>query len=181
MLVARFRPLRVMRLLDLTQLGIGLPGSIFDPDYADRTTRLAFLQGFHWLVSRPVLPGDAPLEYLPTQAVAEYVSSVLSLDGLLYGSAQLGAVPDDDDSPEFYYQPSTEPGEFEKHNVVLLGHAARVRPVDGKPSPGASVSANAPTHGLEYVNGSAEARRITRISYSDSRFYVYDPDEPSPF
>lgn len=98
--VGSFMVTRPRRLLDLTRLGSSRTGSIFAPGYADRAARLRFLQSFHYLVTRPVQPAEESREYLPTQAVAEYVGSVLGFDGVMYGSAQFGELdeifhPDD--------------------------------------------------------------------------------------
>lgn len=52
---------------------------------------MKFLEVLHRRLSRPVLPSDETLAYLPTQAVAAYVTNVLGLDGIIYSSTQVGA------------------------------------------------------------------------------------------
>jgi hypothetical protein len=62
-------------------------------------------------MSRPVTPSDEDFQYLPTQAVAEYMSEKIEprLDGLIFASSQRGGT-----------------GE----NVVLFRRAATVEPDD---------------------------------------------------
>jgi hypothetical protein len=95
-LVGAFRPLRPLRLLDLPRIGHRFTGSIFAPGYADRAARALFLRSFHRLIASPVQPQDEPIEYLPTQAVAEYVRNVLGFDGIAFHSTQTGSTEDDD-------------------------------------------------------------------------------------
>ncbi|CUJ30121.1 RES domain-containing protein [Cognatishimia activa] len=91
--VGRFNITRPIRLLDLTALGdLQEDGSIFDPGYAERLTRMMFLRTLCALMARPVMPDDQELEYLPTQAIADYLSTEgqVPLDGILFPSVQLG-------------------------------------------------------------------------------------------
>jgi hypothetical protein len=93
--VGSFLPIRPLRLLDLTQLrGVRFAGSVFAAGYQERVSRAQFLRGFHRLVVQPVQPQDEPLEYLPTQAVAEYLRNSLGFDGILFASAQVGTLED---------------------------------------------------------------------------------------
>jgi hypothetical protein len=120
-LVGEFRTTRRLRLLDLTRLDeAGFAGSMFDPDYDGRVMKRRFLRAFHYLISRPVQPHEEAIEYLPTQAVAEYISNVLELDGIIYESAQLGAPAGDDEG-------GGEPTDRTKQNVVPFNRAALVR------------------------------------------------------
>ena len=107
--LARFELLRTVRLLDFDALAeLDERGSYFDPDYAEHLSRAAF---FKWLVreiSRPVMPQDEVVEYIPTQAMAEYLANVDSrLDGIIFRSSQTG-----------------ETG----RNVMLFNHACGVDP-----------------------------------------------------
>lgn len=91
--VAQFDIMRPTRLLDLTALGAAREvGSIFDPDFVARTERAAFLRGLSARMSQPVMPDDETFDYLPTQAVADFLAteSTLQLDGILFPSAQAG-------------------------------------------------------------------------------------------
>ena len=130
--VGRFRPSRILRLLDLTQIGTVFPLSIFQSDYARRAAHLSFLAGFHSRIAKPVQPHDEPIEYIPTQAVAEYVTNVLDFDGMIYASAQLGVLQMTEPPLYAYGEPPNyafpaEPCEgISSCNVVLFGGAGRV-------------------------------------------------------
>lgn len=90
---ARFDVIRPLRLLDLTKLKeVHEYGSIFDPDYARRLSRMLFLRTLCERISQPVMPNDQELEYLPTQAVADFLatSETVPLDGILFPSVQVG-------------------------------------------------------------------------------------------
>jgi hypothetical protein len=91
--LVRFEIIRPLRLLDLAALGNVLErGSIFDPNYAYRLGRMMFLRTLSRRMSRPVMPDDQEMEYLPTQAIADYLSTEgkASLDGILFPSVQVG-------------------------------------------------------------------------------------------
>lgn len=91
-IVGRFEILSPLRVLDLTLLEDGFePLSYFDPEYAQMMSYQAFMIGFHQEVRKAVLPGQEPLEYLPTQVIAEYLWTRAEppLDGLIFGSAQI--------------------------------------------------------------------------------------------
>ena len=105
--VARFNICRPLRLLDLTALEhVREGGSIFDPTLKQRLERAAFLRTLGGRMARPVMPDDEAFEYLPTQAVADFLGTMNEprLDGIVFPSAQ------------------TDEG----RNVVLFRHAARV-------------------------------------------------------
>jgi len=89
--VARFDLLRNLRLLDLTALKdwIRLDGSIFDSEHLKLLQRVAFLQELSNRLTRPITPNDEALEYVPTQAVADFLaSSPMKLDGIIFPSVQ---------------------------------------------------------------------------------------------
>jgi RES domain-containing protein len=105
--VARFEITRSLRLLDLTAANEAHEdGSIFDPSFKERLARAAFLRSLGARMVRPVMPDDEAIDYLPTQAVADYLATANEprLDGIVFPSAQV------------------EQGS----NVVLFNHAARV-------------------------------------------------------
>ena len=110
--MAKFELLKPVRLLDLKALeNLYVEEIHFDPDYLDRQGRAAFLRRLAREFSRPVMPGDEDVDYLPTQVVAEYLSSKANspLDGMLYPSSQAGE---------------------EGQNLVLFNHACGVEPND---------------------------------------------------
>lgn len=90
-LIGRFELLRPMRLLDFQALrSVAELGSIFDPGYAERLSRLQFLRTLKGKISRPVMPTDEAFDYLATQAVIDFLANGLGLDldGVLFPSAQ---------------------------------------------------------------------------------------------
>jgi hypothetical protein len=94
--IAKFEIIRNLRLLNLSALeSVAETGSIFDPTFAARLERAAFLRTLSELITRPVMPNEEAFEYLPTQAVADFLASKIQpqLDGMVYGSAQLGGRP----------------------------------------------------------------------------------------
>ena len=88
---AAFRPRRQLRLINLPALSEGnLSLSPFEDEYWTLTSQWRFVTSFHQLISRPVLPSREALDYLPTQAVAEYLITTMEVDGIVFGSAQTG-------------------------------------------------------------------------------------------
>lgn len=90
--VAQFEIIRPIQLLDLTALEeVRETGSIFDPSYAYRLGRMMFLRELSKWIARPVMPDDQEMEYLPTQAIADFLATrgKVPLDGILFPSAQV--------------------------------------------------------------------------------------------
>ncbi|MDF1816142.1 MAG: RES family NAD+ phosphorylase [Verrucomicrobiales bacterium] len=105
-IVARFKIQRELRLLNVPALeSIPVFGSLFNESDIQRVQRANFLRNLNNSISRPVMPGKEATDYLPTQAVAEYLASVAGLDGMIYSTPQ-------------YNHEST--------NVVLFQHASRI-------------------------------------------------------
>ena len=89
--VARFEIIKRLRLLDLTALGaVSVAGSVFDSGLAGRLERAMFLRSLSGRITRPVMPDDEALDYLATQAVADFLATATSapLDGIIFPSAQ---------------------------------------------------------------------------------------------
>lgn len=89
--VARFDIIRPLQLLDLTALeNVIEKGSIFDPSWAPRLERATFLRSLCQRITKPVMPDDEALEYLPTQAIADFLATENkpALDGIYFPSAQ---------------------------------------------------------------------------------------------
>lgn len=115
--LARFTLVRKLRLLDLDALRhlFVTKASFFDSAYRRLRENAHFLGQLVSIMSRPVLKADEEdYHYLPTQAVAEYLSERVSprLDGLIYPSTQRGG---------------------DSQNVVLFRRASLVEP-DGTAS-----------------------------------------------
>jgi hypothetical protein len=62
----------------------------FEKGVYEGLTRWKFLNSFHRQIIQPVQPEDEPIEYIPTQAVSEYIRNVLKYNGIIYSSTQLG-------------------------------------------------------------------------------------------
>ncbi|WP_428244003.1 RES domain-containing protein [Gynuella sp.] len=89
----RFEITRPIRLLDLTALNdVHETGSIFDQAFANRLSRMTFLRTLTNHIARPVMPNNQLLEYLPTQAVSDFLATEgkVPIDGILYPSVQVG-------------------------------------------------------------------------------------------
>lgn len=107
--LAAFRIIRPLRLLDLPALrSVAADGSIFDPATLLKMQRSNFLEELSQFMSRAVMPLKEVSEYLPTQAVADYLANEAGLDGIIYPSVQ---------------------NEQKPTNVVLFHYAARVEEV----------------------------------------------------
>jgi len=141
--VGRFNLKRKLRLLNLAMIGSGYTGSIFNPEYENRAARLHFLQSFHALIVKPVQPCEELLEYLPTQAVAEYVSNILGFDGILYASAQAGYVKDAEGGVHW----ELKENKMKLYNIVLFGKALDT---------------------FSFARSSAKVMKITSIKYDFS-------------
>lgn len=93
-IVAQFLLLRPVKLLNLAALErVKVAGSIFDPTYAEACSRMSFVRTLTNKIARPILPGDEDFDYLPTQAVADFLanSGHFDLDGILFPSVQTAA------------------------------------------------------------------------------------------
>ena len=116
--VAKFELLRSVKLLDLEALTEiwNIDASHFDPDYYKLEGRVASLRSLAQEICRPVMPQDEAFEYLPSQAVAEYLANKLNtpLDGIIFRSSQTGGADHDGAG----------------HNVVLFNRACGVEPDD---------------------------------------------------
>lgn len=141
-IVARFEIVRPLRLLDFGALEfiVDHNGSDFDKAHIQRLKRAAFLRRLCRRVSRPVMPHDEPRDYLPTQAVADYLANLAdpSLDGIIYPSVQFG-----DPSPGILSRASRGSAfgsGRSGRNVVLFHTTASVVPLCGEDETDISVS-----------------------------------------
>jgi hypothetical protein len=90
---ARFEIIRELNVLDLSALRlIETSGSIFDSNFIEHKQRASFLYSFSQRMTRPVMPDDETIEYIITQAIADFLSSEsdLDLDGIIFPSVQAG-------------------------------------------------------------------------------------------
>lgn len=110
--VAQFDIIRPLRLLDVEALrALSVGGSPFDPHFMARKQKASFLSDLSEQITKPVMPDDESLNYIPTQVIAEYLASLENpqLDGMIYPSVQAGD---------------------ETRNVVLFNKAAVVAKAD---------------------------------------------------
>lgn len=89
---AEFELVESVRLLDFTLLSRShhqTRESMFDDDYLEVRVHRELLRQLHQLIAQPVLDGDE-FEYLPTQAMSEYLARCTSprIDGLIFESVQ---------------------------------------------------------------------------------------------
>lgn len=111
-LVAEFKILRPLRLIDVTALqSVYVDGSVFDRNYLEQLSLAKFMGRLSDRITMPVMPDDEPTEYLITQMIADYLAKrpEPALDGILFPSVQ-------------------SPGDH--RNVVLFHHASRVQHLD---------------------------------------------------
>lgn len=91
--VGSFKLIRILRLLDLQQLGsitLKPTSSPFDPATLMEASRRDFLKVLTQKMVMPVMPELEEQNYLITQAIADFLSThpKLELDGILFPSAQ---------------------------------------------------------------------------------------------
>jgi hypothetical protein len=94
---AKFKLSRPIHVLDLTRFSRqGKRLDIFAKNQILRTEQWSFMQSFANEISKPILPSDEHLEYVPAQVVAEYLTqqslrwhgSEIVPDGIIFHSAQ---------------------------------------------------------------------------------------------
>lgn len=108
-LSARFDIVRQLKMLDLSALAYTtVEGSIFDSSYSELLSRTMFLAKLSERMTKPVMPDDEHFEYLPTQAIADFLGSELGFDGIIFPSAQSG----------------------DGHNIALLNNASSVKKIE---------------------------------------------------
>jgi len=90
-ITAQFEIILPLFLLDIEALkSVHVLGSYFDPSYAASLEKEEFLGSLSNRMTMPVVPDDEPFEYLPTQAIADFLASRTKpcLDGIIYPSVQ---------------------------------------------------------------------------------------------
>ena len=95
---AAFELTRPITVLDMTRFTEGAKNrSIFSPVARSRNDQWQFMQLFRLEITKPILPDDEVFDYVPTQAVAEFIhfnlagklgNEIQHIDGIIYGSAQ---------------------------------------------------------------------------------------------
>lgn len=111
---AQFELTRPIYVLDTTRFEAPIkPMSLFSKNYMQRVEQWTFMRQFRREIAKPISPNDEHLDYIPTQAVAEYFAyhhgfkrsgNNARIEGIIFQSAQFR----------------------EGRNIVLLGEAAHV-------------------------------------------------------
>lgn len=110
--IGKFKVIRTVKLLDLGALADAYVNtSYFHSKFLEHKSRAIFLKRLVREISRPVIPEDERVEYLATQAVAEFLANKAcpKLDGIIFPSSQTGG---------------------KGRNVVLFNHARGVERYD---------------------------------------------------
>lgn len=174
---AAFHLVRPVILLDTTRFAKPmLNRSIFSPVYQDRLHQWKFMKKFMNEISRPILPNETAIDYIPTQAVSEFIGSRLKvfhngaevgIDGIIFASAQR---PDG-------------------RNIVLFGDAALVQWPGGDEKPRFEAEPDSwstswtewkprvENPALRIVDKSLVTRRITGVDFQDEHHNEYDWDD----
>jgi len=182
------RPLRLLDLEALRHLYVDQP-SYFDPGFRGLRDKAHFLKRLVDIMSRPVMPTDEDYQYLPTQAVAEYLSEKVEprLDGLIFPSSQRGGrgenvvlfrrasavEPDGTDGlrSETSFGWETDDDRDTDVTVRTERKAGEAEPAGGDrrdvASPGSNSGANPPTLRVDLAN--IEIRDVRAIEYAVER------------
>lgn len=100
--VAQFKPVRPLRILDISALDKLIPStdSLFDPATTEKLAISSFLKRLSYKLTIPISGARTDSEYLITQAVSEYlsVSEVNALDGIKFKSTQKASDENHSDS-----------------------------------------------------------------------------------
>lgn len=110
--IGKFSVTHIVKLLDLGALADEYVNtSHFDPKFLEHKSRAVFLKRLVREISRPVTPEEERVEYLATQAVAEFLANKAcpKVDGIIFPSSQTGG---------------------KGRNVVLFNHARGVEGYD---------------------------------------------------
>jgi hypothetical protein len=90
-IVAKFNLIKPIKVIDLTLLNdFSSKLDIFEKNYDKLAPIYQFLKRFHEEISKPILPSDEQLQYIPTQVISEYLEQSFKpkVNGIIYRSAQ---------------------------------------------------------------------------------------------
>lgn len=181
--LAAFRIHRPIHVLDLTRFTrAGKQIDIFAKNQMARATQWAFMQSFASEISKPILPGDEHLEYVPAQVVAEYLTNQpvrwrgtdVTPDAIIFRSAQREGgknIAIMGDAATICASPASEPSD--RPSATRLD--ADLDFLDfASPLPAPS---NA---GLEYVDGTIELLEVGSAVYAVDTHYASPTLDLSP-
>ena len=131
---------------------------MFSDDYEKLASHLRFLREFDAEISKPVLPSDELLEYIPTQAFMEFLGAAHTppFDAVVYSSTQTGA---------------------EGKNIVVLPRAVVIEPptktFEGRPFSGATLDDD--TYMVyEGTDSDSEKDRFEKFEGIPSEFFAQE-------
>ena len=159
-IVGKFSVTRDIRLLDMDILTkVHKEGSYFNPESSAHWGHAAFLRQLVHELTQPVMPGDEQFEYLPTQAIAEYLSERINprLDGIIFQSSQISN---------------------DGRNVVLFNHASRVQPYELPPGTNVSINFGFATE-EDHDDSITVWEEIPKDSSEDEKNNTTDSDFPA--
>lgn len=162
--VARFDIIKTLNLLDLRALEFIIPvGSIFNPVFSEQLERIHFLKKFCRRIASPVMPDHEIYEYIPTQAIADYLATENTprLDGIIFPSVQ------------------TVKNDF---NIVLFHNSSRVEKIERQEDVEISVKSYTQYNEgseIEYSVCEEIPTQRKRVDISINNV-VYDPDSRVP-
>ena len=199
--VGKFELIRPIRVLDLTVFDEAAESvSMFHPSFDEIIVKGAFLSDFHNEVRKHVLPKDEDINYIPTQAVAEYLANKFepNLDGLIFSSVQTDGKGRNivifnhaaliQDSFKDVGDSKTAPkkkGYFWEDSFVISDLEDLVQPqenedplmfldggIDDTPEFQKQTENNKPI--LRFVEKSLEVKKVTAVKYETERFSVIE-------
>jgi hypothetical protein len=202
--VGRFALVRPATVLDLTVLEREPEHvSYFNTSRHEILSHRMFLADFHKEVSRPVLPQDEALDYIPTQMVAAYLANHFEprIDAVIYQSAMTGedgrniaflphaaAVDIGEAKAAWPPEPPMYTSKFDG-DLYIIERREEGRddthrgqdPLEHQPFALLGVEAwdsvsEPPSRFLAYVGGSLELHRVTGIAHSTCRVTIILPD-----
>jgi hypothetical protein len=117
---------------------------MFDPCYIEKYSQLMFLRDFESIISKAFLPNDTDLEYLPFQAMTEYLARFVAggVEGIIFPSAQRAGAAE---------------------NIVIFDHHNKVKM---NKSVGRKDDDMAPY--LKFVEDSISVHQITSVEYKQT-------------
>ncbi|MFT4927394.1 MAG: hypothetical protein ACI8WB_003501 [Phenylobacterium sp.] len=139
-----FKEAKQLRVFDFTMLNNVTALSMFDPCYAEKHSQLMFLRDFESIISKAFLPSDTDLEYLPLQAMAEYLARFVAggVEGIIFPSAQRAGAA---------------------KNIVVFDHHNRA-----KMHKSVTNKEDAMTPYLKFVEDSISVHKIEAVEYQES-------------
>lgn len=183
---AKFSLQRPIYVLDTTRFEAPIKStSPFSKNHLERMEQWIFMESFRHEIAKPISPNDEHIDYIPTQAVAEYLmnhhefkrsGTTEKIEGIIYKSAQ----------------------RLEGKNIALLGEAAHVvspdRPTSSRRKSSSFADFFPETFGsflerraegenpaLRVEPESVEMRKVAGARFDSETFFDYRTDDEHDF